>query len=107
MSSITSTVGSLLSTVNQSANVITGGLNSAVLGMDMLNQRVREAHAAQTEKLILEASNRTNRVVEQFAKQEVVRREELTQWLGNDKARTNAYNSIRDDLLSKLNPKSA
>lgn len=104
MSSITSTLGSLLSTVNQGANVITGVLGSAVLGTDMLNQRVREAHASQTEKLILEASNRTNRVVEQYSKAEVIRREELTTWLGTDKARKTAYDTVRAELMAKLQP---
>lgn len=107
MSSISSTVGSLLSTVNQGANVITGVLGSAVLGTDMLNQRVREAHASQTEKLILEAMNRTNRVVEKYAKEEVVRREELTQWLGTDKVRKSAYDEIRKEMMAKLQPTSA
>lgn len=107
MSSISSTVGSLLSTVNQGANVITGVLGSAVLGTDMINQRVREAHASQTEKLILEAMNRTNRVVEKYAKEEVVRREELTQWLGTDKVRKSAYDEIRKEMMAKLQPTSA
>lgn len=104
MSSISSTVGSLLSTVNQSANVVTGLLGSGVLATDMLNQRVREAHASQTEKLVLEAMNRTNRVVEKYAKEEVIRREELTQWLGNDKTRTKAYEEIRAQMMAKLQP---
>lgn len=102
MSTVRSTFSTLLSTVSQGANVVTGGLNSAVLGMDMLNQRVKEAHATQQELLILEAMNRTNKVVETHAKEEVTRREELKQWLGQDEARAKAYNEVRAEMLAKL-----
>ena len=104
MSSVSSTFGSLLGTVTKSASAITGIAHTAVLGVDMLNARVEEAHASQRELLILESANRTNRVVEKYARAEVTRREELTQWLGSDKARAKAYEEAKAELLKKLQP---
>lgn len=105
MSSIRSTLGALLGTVSQSANAVTGIAHSAVLGANMLNARVQEAHDSQRELLILEAHNRTNRVVEKFAKAEVERREELTDWASGNAKRAKAYEEVRAELMAKLNPK--
>jgi hypothetical protein len=91
--------GSILGSVTDVANSISAVFNTVTDSVSMAHNYVKHQRSKQEETQLVDQINFRNRLVEDTAKENTKRQEEITNWLSNNEIRTQLYNKNHSQLL--------
>ncbi len=104
-SSTSSTIVSLLGTVNSAASIITKTADSVASSVDMLDRYVQRAKTKQATAHAIEDAHWTRNLIIDAAHEQEKKETQLAKDYEGDKPRQDRFNAIVADLENILNPK--